>query len=135
MSWTKAVSNIIKNQIATTIGNKLMSSFASGGSTKKLAAKLASKSRLDIDNSPTSHLSAQNDPFKVEDQVAIIYLGSKNLLKSVPVDKIKEFEKKFLDLMNVKHKKILDIIKQGKLTDDVLSTLESVAADLSSSYE
>ena len=78
---------------------------------------------------------AQNDPFTVEDQVAIIYLGSKNLLKSVPVDKIKEFEKKFLDLMNVKHKKILDIIKQGKLTDDVLSTLESVAADLSSSYE
>ena len=41
---------------------------------------------------------AQNDPFTVEDQVAIIYLGSKNLLKSVPVDKIKEFEKKFLDL-------------------------------------
>ena len=78
---------------------------------------------------------AQNDPFTVENQVAIIYLGSKNLLKSVPVDKIKEFEKKFLDLMNVKHKKTLDIIKQGKLTDDVLSTLESVAADLSSSYE
>ena len=78
---------------------------------------------------------AQNDPFTVEDQVAIIYLGSKNLLKSVPVGKIKEFEKKFLDLMNVKHKKTLDIIKQGKLTDDVLSTLESVAADLSSSYE
>ena len=78
---------------------------------------------------------AQNDPFTVEDQVAIIYLGSKNLLKSVPVDKIKEFEKKFLDLMNVKHKKTLDIIKQGKLTDDVLATLESVAADLSSSYE
>ena len=78
---------------------------------------------------------AQNDPFTVEDQVAIIYLGSKNLLKSVPVDKIKEFEKKFLDLMNLKHRKTLDIIKQGKLTDDVLSTLESVAADLASSYE
>ena len=78
---------------------------------------------------------AQNDPFTVEDQVAIIYLGSKNLLKSVPVDKIKEFEKKFLDLMNLKHRKTLDTIKQGKLTDDVLSTLESVAADLASSYE
>ena len=38
---------------------------------------------------------AQNDPFTVEDQVAIIYLGSKNLLKSVPVDKVKDFEKKF----------------------------------------
>ena len=78
---------------------------------------------------------AQNDPFTVEDQVAIIYLGSKNLLKSVPVDKVKEFEKKYLDLMNLKHRKTLDIIKQGKLTDDVLSTLESVAADLTSSYE
>ena len=64
MSWTKAVSNVIKSQLATTIGNKLMSSFASGGSTKKLAAKVASKSRLDIDNSPTNHFSAQHDPFK-----------------------------------------------------------------------
>ena len=49
--------------------------------------------------------------------------------------KVKEFEKKFLDLMNLKHRKTLDIIKEGKLTDDVLSTLESVAADLTSSYE
>jgi hypothetical protein len=40
-----------------------MSSFAAGGSTAKLAAKLASKSRLDIDKSPISHLSADNDPF------------------------------------------------------------------------
>ena len=78
---------------------------------------------------------AQNDPFTVENQVAIIYLGSKNLLKSVPVDKIKEFEKNFLELMNLKHRKTLDTIKQGKLTDNVLSTLESVAADLTSSYE
>ena len=66
MSWTNKVSNIIKGQIASHIGNKIMSSFASGGSTKKLAAKLASKSRLDIDKSPTNHLSAQNDPFKYD---------------------------------------------------------------------
>jgi F-type H+-transporting ATPase subunit alpha len=36
-----------------------------------------------------------NDP--VEDQVAIIYAGSKNLLKNVPVNKVKEFEKDFLE--------------------------------------
>ena len=48
---------------------------------------------------------------------------------------VKEFEKKFLDLMNLKHRKTLDIIKQGMLTDDVLSTLESGAADLTYSYE
>ena len=78
---------------------------------------------------------AQNDPFTVEDQVAIIYLGSKNLLKSVPVDKVKEFEKKFLEFMNLKHRKTLDLIKEGKLTDGVIATLEKVGAEISSSYE
>ena len=78
---------------------------------------------------------AQNDPFKVEDQVSIIYLGSKDLLKGVPVEKVKDFEKKFIELLNLKHKKILNQIKQGKLTDEVTSTLEEVASDLSASYE
>ena len=64
MSWTSKVANVIKGQIANQIGKTLMSKFAAGGSTTKLAAKLASKSRLDIDKSPTSHLSADNDPFK-----------------------------------------------------------------------
>ncbi len=78
---------------------------------------------------------AQNDPFKVEDQVSIIYLGSKDLLKGVPVEKVKDFEKKFIELLNLKHKKILNQIKQGKLTDEVTSTLEKVASDLSATYE
>jgi len=78
---------------------------------------------------------AQNDPFKVEDQVSIIYLGSKDLLKAVPVDKIKEFEKKYIELLNLKHKKILSQIKQGKLTDEITSTLEKVASELTASYE
>ena len=78
---------------------------------------------------------AQNDPFKVEDQVSIIYLGSKDLLKAVPVDKIKEFEKKYIELLNLKHKKILSEIKQGKLTDEITSTLEKVASELTATYE
>ena len=78
---------------------------------------------------------AQNDPFKVEDQVAIIYLGSKDLLKAVPVEKVKDFEKKFIELLNLKHKKILSQIKEGKLTDEITLTLEKVASELTSSYE
>ena len=78
---------------------------------------------------------AQNDPYTVEDQVAIIYLGSKNLLKAVPVDQIKDFEKKFIELMNLKHRKVLDTIKSGKLTDEVTSTLEKVAAEMTTSYD
>ena len=77
----------------------------------------------------------QNDPFKVEDQVSIIYLGSKDLLKSVPVEKVKDFEKKFLELLNLKHKKILNQIKQGKMSEEVTKTLEKVASDLAVSYE
>ena len=77
---------------------------------------------------------AQNDPFKVEDQVAIIYAGSKNLLRDIPVDSVKEFESEYIRLLNDKHSKILSTIKQGKLTDEVTSTLEKVCADLVSKF-
>ena len=77
---------------------------------------------------------AQNDPFTVEDQVAIIFAGSKNLLKKVPVNKVKEFERKYIDFLNAKHKKTMETIKSGKLTDDVISVLTKAADELSSTY-
>ena len=77
---------------------------------------------------------AQNDPFKVEDQVAIIYAGSKNLLRDIAVDRVKEFESEYIRALNDKHSKILSSIKQGKLTDEVTSTLEKVCADLVSKF-
>ena len=77
---------------------------------------------------------AQNDPFKVEDQVAIIYAGSKNLLRDIPIDRVKEFESEYIRVLNDKHSKILSTIKQGKLTDDVTNTLEKVCADLVSKF-
>ncbi|MCL5127288.1 F0F1 ATP synthase subunit alpha [Algibacter sp. L4_22] len=78
---------------------------------------------------------AQNDPFKVEDQVAIIYAGSKNLLKDVPVNKIKEFERDYLEFLNAKHRGVLDTLKAGKLTDEVTDTLSSVCKELSAKYK
>jgi F-type H+-transporting ATPase subunit alpha len=77
---------------------------------------------------------SQNDPFPVENQIAIIYAGSKNLLRNVPIDKIKEFERDYLELLNVKHRGTLDTLKAGKLTDEVIDTLTAVAKDLSSRY-
>ncbi|WP_027076589.1 F0F1 ATP synthase subunit alpha [Maribacter antarcticus] len=77
---------------------------------------------------------AQNDPFTVEDQVAIIYAGSKNLLRDVPVGKIKEFERDYIEFLNAKHRGILDTLKSGKLTDEVTDTLTSVCKELSSKY-
>lgn len=77
---------------------------------------------------------AQNDPFSVQDQVAIIFAGSKNLLRNVPVDKVKEFERKYIDFLNTKHKKIMETIKSGKLTDEVIEVLTKTAEELSSTY-
>ena len=78
---------------------------------------------------------AQNDPFTVEDQVAIIYAGSKNLLRDVPVEKVKEFERDYIEYLNAKHRGILDTLKAGKLTDEVIDTLTSVAKDLSAKFK
>ncbi len=77
---------------------------------------------------------SQNDPFTVEDQVAIIYAGSKNLLRNVPVENVKEFEKDFLAYLNAKHRKSLDVLKSGKLTDEVLAVLEKAAKEISAKY-
>lgn len=77
---------------------------------------------------------AQNDPFKVEDQVAIIYAGSKNLLRDVPVEKVKAFEVEYLEFLKAKHANVLETLKAGKLTDEVTSTLTTVAKELSAKY-
>jgi F-type H+-transporting ATPase subunit alpha len=78
---------------------------------------------------------AQNDPFKVEEQVAIIYAGSKNLLRSVPVEKVKEYEQVYLETLRNKHSDVLAMLKQGKLTDEVLDSLNEVAAQTAKQYE
>jgi len=75
----------------------------------------------------------QNSPYTVEDQIAIIYAGSKNLLAKVPVNKVKEFEADYIEYLNAKHRDTLDVLKSGKLAG--LDVLESVAAEISAKYE
>jgi F-type H+-transporting ATPase subunit alpha len=77
---------------------------------------------------------AQNDPYTVEDQIAIIYAGSKNLLRDVPVEKVKEFERDYIEFLNAKHRNVLDTLKAGNLTDEVTDTLAKVAKDLSAKF-
>ena len=78
---------------------------------------------------------AQNDPYTVEEQIAIIYAGSKNLLRNVPVEKVKEFETAFLTTLKKKHKKTLAELKTGKLSDNALDTLNAVAQETSKAFE
>ena len=78
---------------------------------------------------------AQNDPYTVEDQIAIIYAGSKNLLRDVPVNKVKEFESDYIEYLNAKHRDALDTLKSGKLTDEVTDVLMSACKEISAKYK
>jgi F-type H+-transporting ATPase subunit alpha len=75
----------------------------------------------------------QFSPLRVDQQVAIIYLGTKGLLSNVPVNKVREFEAEFLSYMENKHKNTLDDLKKG-LSDDAAATIEKVCKELSAKY-
>ncbi len=73
-------------------------------------------------------------PFKVEDQVAIIYCGTKGLLQKVPVNKIKAFEKEFLMLMNTDHAAEMMELKKGNLSDGAIKAIEETAKKVAARY-
>ncbi|MDR3705474.1 MAG: F0F1 ATP synthase subunit alpha [Paludibacteraceae bacterium] len=73
----------------------------------------------------------QYSPVPVEKQIAIIYLGTKGLLSGVPLDQVVNFEKLFLDQLEMKHRAdVLDVLKSGVITDEVTKILEKEAKQL-----
>ena len=78
---------------------------------------------------------SENNPYPVENQIAIIYAGSKNLLRNVPVEKVREFEKDYLEYLDAKHRDVLDQLKAGKINDEITDTLTQVAKELSAKYK
>jgi F-type H+-transporting ATPase subunit alpha len=76
----------------------------------------------------------QYAPVPVERQIAIIYCGTMGLLKDVPINKVKNFESEFLEYLELKHRNVLDNLRDGILNNDVTNILEKVAADLAMKY-
>jgi F-type H+-transporting ATPase subunit alpha len=74
-------------------------------------------------------------PLRVEQQIAIIYLGTRNLLREIPANRVREFEKDFLDVMERKHKGTLDQLKAGQYTDEITNTLEAVCKEMVKTYK
>jgi F-type H+-transporting ATPase subunit alpha len=74
-------------------------------------------------------------PMAVEEQVAIIYCGTKGLLKKVPVKSVRDFEEQFLEFLKLNHKDVLETLKSGVLDKGVTEVLDKVAADLSAGFE
>ncbi|MCC7231818.1 MAG: F0F1 ATP synthase subunit alpha [Bacteroidia bacterium] len=77
----------------------------------------------------------QYTPVAVEKQVAIIYCGTKGLLKDVPVRRISEFENEYIALLEAQHRGVLDTIRKGMIDDTVTATLEKVAMELTPKYK
>ena len=77
----------------------------------------------------------QYSPMPVEKQIAIIYCGTKGLLKDIPVTKVKEFERDYLELLEIEHQNILSQLKQGVINDEITQTLEMVAKTISLRFQ
>jgi F-type H+-transporting ATPase subunit alpha len=76
----------------------------------------------------------QYTPMPIEKQVAIIYCGTMGLLKDVPIDKVKSFENDFLEFLNLRHRDILDNLRDGILNNDITKVLEKVASEIAAKY-
>src|SRR3954469_2427737 len=77
----------------------------------------------------------QYSPLSVEKQIAIIYLGTKNLMRNVPINKVREFESEFTTQLEQRHPEVLAALKAGKIDDEITSVLEKVAAELTPKYK
>jgi F-type H+/Na+-transporting ATPase subunit alpha len=78
---------------------------------------------------------AQYSPLTVEKQIAIIYCGTKGLLRNIPIDRIHEFEDQFLHHLEDNYPQLLANLKAGKLLDEDTQTIAKVAKEIAAKYE
>jgi F-type H+-transporting ATPase subunit alpha len=72
-----------------------------------------------------------HSPMSVEHQIAVLYCGTHGLLKDIPLSRVLEFEKEFLDTINLSHKEdVLKPLKEGIMNDEIGKIIETVAADV-----
>ena len=77
----------------------------------------------------------QYSPMPVEKQIAILYCGTHGLLRNVPLDKVTDFEKSFLEALEMNHRTdVLDVLKSGVIDDDVCKKIEETADLMSKQY-
>lgn len=80
-------------------------------------------------------IQSQYSPMPVAEQVAILYCGTRGLLKDVPLDKVRDFQDNFLEIMRTNHAEdVLGELRKGNLTETVSQTIKKVAADVAGQY-
>ncbi|MDO8953103.1 MAG: F0F1 ATP synthase subunit alpha [Draconibacterium sp.] len=77
----------------------------------------------------------QYSPLSIEQQISIIYCGAKELLRTVPVEKVKAFEADFHEIMQLQHRSVLDELKEGNLTESAEEIIRKIAAEIAEKYK
>ena len=80
-------------------------------------------------------IQPQYHPMAVEEQIAVIFCGTRGLLSAVPMDKVAEFETEFIQMLQAGHKSdVLDVLRSGQLTAEVEGILTETAKAVSAKY-
>ena len=102
-----------------------------GGDIDPVTARVIDKGR----KNERLLIQPQYHPVAVENEVALIFCGVNGLLENVPIDKVGEFERQLLQLLEAKYRAdVLDPIRAGKLTDDVTSKLTEAASQIAGQF-
>ena len=81
-------------------------------------------------------VQAQYAPMPVEQQIAVLYCGVNGLLRDVPVDKVRDFEKAFIQYLLVNHREdVLEPLRAGKLDEGITSLIEKSAAEVAAMFK
>ena len=76
----------------------------------------------------------EGDPYPVEQQIAIIFVGTKGLIQGVPINQVKAFEKEYLTFLQAKHADVLLALKAGKYTGEITDVLTKCAKEIAEKY-
>lgn len=75
-------------------------------------------------------IQQQYSPMPVSEQVAILYCGTHGLMRDVPIEKVRDFQKEFLESLRSSHQTdVLEVLASGQIDDKVTATIESIAAE------
>lgn len=80
-------------------------------------------------------IQPQYAPMPVGEQVAVLYCGTKGLLRNVPVEKVADFQEAFLMKMRAFHQEdVLDPLSEGSTAPEIFGTIEKEAASIAMSF-
>ena len=74
-------------------------------------------------------IQPQYSPMPVGEQIAVLYCGIHGLLRDVPLDRVNEFQERFVELVQKKFREsVLDRLTEGLMNDEIGAEIEKAAA-------